>query len=46
LHSGIGYVTPNDEHIGRGQEIRQARRDGLAKAATERLAYHRDHRKN
>ncbi len=29
LHEGIGYVTPNDEHEGRGETIRQARRDGL-----------------
>ena len=40
------YVTPQDEHTGRGETIRQARRDGLAKAAAERLAYHRGHRKN
>ena len=26
LHEGIGYVTPNDEHEGRGEAIRQARR--------------------
>ena len=37
---GIGYVTPDDEHAGRGEQIRQARRDGLARAA--RLAYHRN----
>jgi putative transposase len=29
LHAGIGYVTPNDEHTGRGEGIRQARREGL-----------------
>jgi hypothetical protein len=40
LHAGIGYVTPDDEHAGRGEQIRQARRDGLARAA--RLAYHRN----
>jgi len=26
LHEAIGYVTPNDEHEGRGEAIRQARR--------------------
>jgi len=46
LHSGIGYVTPEDEHTGRGPAIRQARRDGLARATQQRLAYHRSHRKN
>ncbi|HSV66687.1 MAG TPA: integrase core domain-containing protein [Mycobacteriales bacterium] len=28
LHAGIGYVTPDDEHTGHGEGIRQARRDG------------------
>ena len=46
LHSGIGYVTPLDEHEGRGEAIRRARREGLARAARQRLAYHRAHRKN
>ncbi|WP_241261393.1 integrase core domain-containing protein [Dietzia sp. KRD202] len=46
LHSAIGYVAPDDEHHGRGKAIRQARRDGLAKAAKERLAYSRNQRKN
>ena len=46
LHSGIGYVTPLDEHEGRGTAIRTARREGLAEAARQRLAYHRDQRKN
>lgn len=41
LHEGIGYVTPNDEHEGRGEAIRQARRRGLERAREERLAYHR-----
>ena len=36
LHSGIGYVTPHDEHTGRGQAIRQARQDGLRQAAQDR----------
>ncbi len=42
LHEGIGYVTPNDEHQGRGDAIRQARRDGLAAADQAR----RNHRRN
>ena len=46
LHSSLGYVTPDDEHEGRAETIRQARRDGLARAARQRLAYHRDQRKN
>jgi transposase InsO family protein len=29
LHQGIGYVTPNDEHEGRGDAIHQARIEGL-----------------
>jgi transposase InsO family protein len=44
LHEGIGYVTPNDEHEGRGEGIRQARRDGLAAADQRRRAWHRAHR--
>jgi transposase InsO family protein len=43
LHAGIGYVTPDDEHAGRGDAIRQARRDGLARSRAQRLTYHRDH---
>jgi putative transposase len=41
LHAGIGYVTPNDEHEGRGPQVRQARRHGLARAREQRIAYHR-----
>lgn len=41
LHAGIGYVTPDDEHHGHGDAIRQARRDGLAAARQARLAYRR-----
>jgi putative transposase len=44
LHAGIGYVTPNDEHAGRGPAIRHARRIGLARARQTRLAYHRQQR--
>jgi putative transposase len=41
LHAGIGYVTPADEHEGRGLAIRHARRVGLARAREQRIAYHR-----
>ncbi len=46
LHQGIGYVTPNDEHEGRGEAIRQARREGMAQARQHRLARHRAERDN
>lgn len=42
LHEGIGYVTPDDEHHGRGEQIRQARRDGLQRADAQRRAWHRN----
>jgi putative transposase len=42
LHEAIGYVTPNDEHEGRGPKIRQARRDGLHAADTARRHHHRN----
>lgn len=38
LHESIGYVTPDDEHKGRGDVIRQPRRDGMTKAAETRVA--------
>jgi putative transposase len=41
LHAGIGYVTPNDEHDGRGPRIRAARRRGLRHARWARITYHR-----
>lgn len=41
LHAGIGYVTPDDEHEGRGPAIRKARQAGLEEARLRRLAYHR-----
>lgn len=41
LHAAIGYVTPDDEHEGRGEGIRQHRRDGLAHAREHRIAYRR-----
>jgi transposase InsO family protein len=43
LHEAIGYVTPDDEHEGRGEAIREARRQGLARARQERLDHHRRH---
>ena len=44
LHAGIGYVTPNDEHEGRGPAIRKARQAGLEAARLRRLTYHRSKR--
>jgi transposase InsO family protein len=41
LHESLGYVTPEDEHEGRGEEIRQARRLGLQQARQTRIQYHR-----
>lgn len=44
LHAGIGYVTPDDEHDGRGPAIRKAREAGLEAARVRRLTYHRQNR--
>jgi putative transposase len=41
LHAGIGYVTPADEHNGRGPRIRAARQPGLRHARRARITYHR-----
>jgi transposase InsO family protein len=46
LHAGIGYVTPDDEHHGRGETIRKARQAGLEHARLQRLAQHRHQREN
>jgi putative transposase len=46
LHEAIGYVTPDDEHHGRGEQIREARRQGLARAHQQRLDHHRRHTTN
>ena len=46
LHAGIGYVTPNDEHHGRGEAIRKARQAGLETSRLRRLAWHRQHRQD
>ena len=43
LHEAIGYVTPDDEHQGQGEQIRDARRQGLARARQQRLEHHRRH---
>jgi len=40
LHAGIGYVTPDDEHQGRGPRIRAARKRGLRHARWARIIYH------
>ncbi len=42
LHAGIGYVTPDDEHEGRGAQIRKARREGMRRARSQRIAYRRN----
>lgn len=44
LHEGIGYVTPDDEHEGRGDAIRAARRAGLDLADQQRRDWHRAQR--
>jgi len=41
LHAGIGYLIPDNEHTGRGEAIRQARRDRLAATRTARTPYRR-----
>ncbi len=44
LHAGVGYVIPEDEHEGRGPQIRRERRAGLHRARRQRIAYHRAQR--
>lgn len=46
LHEGVGYVTPEDEHTGRGAAIRAARRAGLDAAHQARVAFHRELRQD
>ena len=40
----IGYVTPDDEHHGRGPAIRRARAAGLARARAQRIRENRRRR--
>ena len=42
LHAGIGYVTPNEQHNGHGDTVRQQRRDGLTRARQNRIVYNRN----
>jgi transposase InsO family protein len=42
LHAAIGYVTPDDEHAGRGPKIRRARDQGLKKARQNRITHNRN----
>jgi putative transposase len=44
LHASIGYVTPDDEHHGRGPAIRRARIAGLKRAHAERVKENRRRR--
>ena len=46
LHAGVGYVTPDDEHTGRGEQIRKDREAGLERARRTRLAHHRANRQH
>jgi len=41
LHASIGYVTPDDEHHGRGPGIRRGRAAGLKRARAERIEQNR-----
>lgn len=46
LSAAVGYVTPDDEHEGRGPAIRQARKDGLISARNNRISYRRSIKEN
>jgi transposase InsO family protein len=46
LHQGLLYVTPDDEHHGRGHAIRAARRAGLDRAQKARVATRRQLRED
>jgi putative transposase len=41
LHAAVGYVTPDDEHHGRGPQIRRARAAGMRRARAERIKENR-----
>lgn len=43
LHQNLGYVTPDDEHHGRGPAIRRARSIGMRVARNSRLDHNRKH---
>jgi putative transposase len=45
LHASIGYVTPDDEHHGRGPGIRRARVAGMRRAQAERIKQNRASKK-
>ena len=45
LHAAIGYVTPDDEHHGRGPSIRRARAAGLKRARRQRIEHNRKGRR-
>jgi putative transposase len=45
LHASIGYVTPDDEHHGRGPRIRRARAAGMRRARAERIKENRASRR-
>jgi putative transposase len=45
LHAGIGYVTPDDEHSGRGPAIRRARIAGMRRAQAARIKHNRRSRR-
>jgi putative transposase len=45
LHASIGYVTPDDEHHGRGPGIRRARAAGIRRAQAERIKQNRANKK-
>jgi transposase InsO family protein len=44
LHAAVGYVTPDDEHHGRGPGIRRARAAGMRRARAERIKENRANR--
>jgi putative transposase len=45
LHGAIGYVTPDDEHHGRGPQVRRARDAGMRRARAERIKQNRANRR-
>ncbi|MGH3327406.1 MAG: hypothetical protein ACRDPT_06345 [Streptomycetales bacterium] len=44
-HPSIGYLTPDDEHNGHGDPLRQARRGGLPAAPAAPLTYPHQNKK-